>query len=44
MAKTAGRGAMRVIDAQVHIWGTDITRMPRGYRQCVMMFTEELPG
>ena len=24
-------------------WGTDITRMPRSYRQCVTMFTEELP-
>ena len=24
-------------------WGTDITRMPIPYRQCVMMFTEELP-
>ncbi len=25
-------------------WGTDITRMPCSYRQCVTMFTEELPG
>ena len=24
-------------------WGTDITRMPCGYKQCVTMFTEELP-
>jgi len=24
-------------------WGTDITRMPCPYRQCVTMFTEELP-
>jgi predicted TIM-barrel fold metal-dependent hydrolase len=24
-------------------WGTDITRMPCSWRQCVMMFTEELP-
>jgi len=24
-------------------WGTDITRMPCGYRQCMTMFTEELP-
>jgi predicted TIM-barrel fold metal-dependent hydrolase len=24
-------------------WGTDITRMPCSYRQCVIMFTEELP-
>lgn len=24
-------------------WGTDITRMPCAYRQCVTMFTEELP-
>ena len=24
-------------------WGTDITRMPCTYRQCVTFFTEELP-
>ena len=24
-------------------WGTDITRMPCSYRQCVTMLTEELP-
>ena len=24
-------------------WGTDITRMPCPYRQCVTMFTEEMP-
>src|SRR5207237_8324014 len=24
-------------------WGTDITRMPSSYRECVTMFTEELP-
>jgi predicted TIM-barrel fold metal-dependent hydrolase len=24
-------------------WGTDLTRMPCTYRQCVTMFTEELP-
>ena len=24
-------------------WGTDITRMPCPWRQCVMLFTEELP-
>jgi hypothetical protein len=24
-------------------WGTDITRMPCSWRQCVTMFTEELP-
>jgi predicted TIM-barrel fold metal-dependent hydrolase len=24
-------------------WGTDLTRMPCSYRQCVTMFTEELP-
>ncbi len=24
-------------------WGTDVTRMPCSYRQCVTMFTEELP-
>ena len=25
-------------------WGTDITRMPCSWRECVTMFTEELPG
>ena len=24
-------------------WGTDITRLPCSYRECVMMFTEEMP-
>jgi hypothetical protein len=24
-------------------WGTDITRMPCSWRQCVTMFTEEMP-
>jgi predicted TIM-barrel fold metal-dependent hydrolase len=24
-------------------WGTDITRMPCTWKQCVTMFTEELP-
>jgi predicted TIM-barrel fold metal-dependent hydrolase len=24
-------------------WGTDVTRMPCTWRQCVTMFTEELP-
>ena len=24
-------------------WGTDITKMPCSWRQCVTMFTEELP-
>ncbi len=24
-------------------WGTDITRMPCSWRQCVSLFTEELP-
>ena len=24
-------------------WGTDITRMPCSWRQCVSVFTEELP-
>lgn len=24
-------------------WGTDLTRMPISYRQCVTMFTEEMP-
>ncbi len=36
----------RIYDAfgpQRCFWGTDITRMPCSYRQCVTMFTEELP-
>ena len=36
----------RMVDAfgpQRCFWGTDITRMPCSYRQCVTMFTEELP-
>jgi predicted TIM-barrel fold metal-dependent hydrolase len=36
----------RIIDAfgpQRCFWGTDITRMPISYRQCVTMFTEEMP-
>jgi hypothetical protein len=24
-------------------WGTDITRMPCSWKQCITMFTEELP-
>ena len=28
---------------QRSFWGTDITRMPCSYRQCVTMFTEEMP-
>jgi len=36
----------RIFDAfgpDRYFWGTDITRMPCSYRQCVTMFTEELP-
>jgi predicted TIM-barrel fold metal-dependent hydrolase len=36
----------QIVDAfgpQRCFWGTDITRMPCSYRQCVTMFTEELP-
>jgi predicted TIM-barrel fold metal-dependent hydrolase len=36
----------RIFDAfgpERFFWGTDITRMPCSYRQCVTMFTEELP-
>jgi predicted TIM-barrel fold metal-dependent hydrolase len=39
-------GLQRIFDAygpQRFFWGTDITRMPCSYRQCVTMFTEELP-
>ena len=36
----------RIFDAygpRRFFWGTDITRMPCSWRQCVSMFTEELP-
>jgi predicted TIM-barrel fold metal-dependent hydrolase len=39
-------GLHRIFDAygpHRFFWGTDITRMPCSYRQCVSMFTEELP-
>jgi predicted TIM-barrel fold metal-dependent hydrolase len=39
-------GLHRIYDAfgpRRFFWGTDITRMPCSYRQCVTMFTEELP-
>ena len=39
-------GLHRIFDAygpERFFWGTDITRMPCSYRQCVTMFTEELP-
>ncbi len=39
-------GLHRLFDAfgpRRFFWGTDITRMPCNWRQCVTMFTEELP-
>ncbi|HYD06511.1 MAG TPA: amidohydrolase family protein, partial [Reyranella sp.] len=39
-------GLHRIFDAYGPdrcFWGTDITRMPCSYRQCVTMFTEEMP-
>jgi len=39
-------GLHRIFDAfgpQRFFWGTDITRMPCTYRQCVTFFTDELP-
>jgi predicted TIM-barrel fold metal-dependent hydrolase len=39
-------GLKRIYDAfgpKRFFWGTDITRMPCSYQQCVTMFTEELP-
>jgi predicted TIM-barrel fold metal-dependent hydrolase len=38
-------GLKRIFDAfgpERFFWGTDITRMPCSYRQCVTMFTEEM--
>ena len=40
-------GLHRIYDAfgpKRFFWGTDITRMPCSYRQCVTFFTQELPG
>jgi predicted TIM-barrel fold metal-dependent hydrolase len=39
-------GLRRIFDAfgpDRFFWGTDITRMPCSYRECVTLFTEELP-
>lgn len=39
-------GLRRIFDAfgaTRFFWGTDLTRMPCSYRQCVTLFTEELP-
>ena len=39
-------GLHRIFDAfgpKLMFWGTDLTRMPCSYRQCVTFFTEELP-
>jgi predicted TIM-barrel fold metal-dependent hydrolase len=39
-------GLQRIFDAfgpKRFFWGTDLTRMPCSYRQCVTFFTEELP-
>jgi predicted TIM-barrel fold metal-dependent hydrolase len=39
-------GLHRIFDAfgpKRFFWGTDITRMPCSYRQCVTFFTDELP-
>jgi predicted TIM-barrel fold metal-dependent hydrolase len=39
-------GLHRIFDAHGpdrFFWGTDITRMPCSYRQCVTLFTEEWP-
>lgn len=39
-------GLHRIFDAfgpTRFFWGTDLTRMPCSYRQCVTLFTEELP-
>ncbi|MCX7376413.1 MAG: hypothetical protein NTY94_06705 [Alphaproteobacteria bacterium] len=39
-------GLRRIFDAygpQRFFWGTDITRMPCPWTQCITMFTEELP-
>src|SRR5262245_12465538 len=35
--------ALRCVRARADVLGTDITRMPTTWKQCVTMFTEELP-
>ena len=37
------RGIYDAFGPERMFWGTDITRMPCSYRQCVTQFTEELP-
>jgi predicted TIM-barrel fold metal-dependent hydrolase len=37
------RGIFDAFGPERMFWGTDITRMPCSWRQCVTMFTEELP-
>ena len=37
------RRIVTAFGAERCFWGTDITRMPCSYRQCVTLFTEELP-
>src|SRR6266404_1123162 len=44
--KNLDDGLQRIFDAygpKRFFWGTDITRMPCTWRQCVTLFTEELP-
>ncbi len=37
------RGIFDAFSPSRAFWGTDITRMPCSYRECVTMFTEEMP-
>ena len=37
-----GRSTRRLVRSRM-FWGTDISKMPCSWRQCVTMFTEELP-
>jgi predicted TIM-barrel fold metal-dependent hydrolase len=37
------RSIISAFGANRCFWGTDITRMPCSYRECVTMFTEEMP-
>lgn len=37
------RRAFDAFGPQRSFWGTDFTRMPCSYRQCITMFTEEMP-
>jgi len=34
---------MQIVDAQIHVWGSGISKIPCHWHPCVTMFTEYLP-